>query len=153
MITSVPRARFIVLGLTLALLTTAGCSGLTSVQGVVNYKGAPVDGAMVMYVNDDGTTAGQGQSDGSGKYKLVTPQGKEGVPAGTYTVTVTKTSRVGGSEAINPGDPASMAKMKDMMMKGMKAAESLLPNKFSTKATSTLKKTVPSKDYNLDLDS
>jgi hypothetical protein len=157
MISSIARIRLAILGISLAVLASvAGCGGGSKVEGTVMYKGQPVEGAGVVFMSDDGTVAGQAQTDAKGKYKLASAPGKDSIAPGNYIVLVSKTESSGGAA----GDPASMdpskgasKNMADMMMKGMKQGKSLLPAQFGSKATSTLKKTVPSGDYNLDLGS
>jgi hypothetical protein len=104
---------------------------------------------------DDGTIAGQAETDAQGKYKLAAAPGKSSIAPGNYTVTVSKTESsggVGGDANMDPSKGASKDMMK-MMKSAGKAGKSLLPPEFGSKATSKLKKTVPSGDYNLDLGS
>ena len=139
-------------------LVSGGCSGGSKVQGTVKYKGQPVDGATVSLVADDGNIVASGQTDASGKFTLQTAQGKDTIPAGTYKATVTKMETPKGFDPnkmqVEEGgkNVADMAKM----MKGMTFSppKSVLPEKFRTRESTTLKVTVPSKDpINLDLDS
>jgi Carboxypeptidase regulatory-like domain len=139
-------------------LVSGGCSGNSKVQGTVKHKSEPVAGAMVSLLADDGNVVASGMTDATGNFTLMTPQGKEAIPPGTYKATVTKLETPKGFDADkmkveeggkNAGD---MAKM----MKGMtaKPPKSVLPEKFRTKETTPLKVTVPSKSpITLDLDS
>jgi len=70
-----------------------GCGGdgkkLYPVEGTVTVDGNTVEGAMVLFVAGDGSTS-SGLTSATGKFRLLT-DGKEGAPAGTYKVSVTKT--------------------------------------------------------------
>jgi hypothetical protein len=144
----VRRLRLVALGIAFltGLVLTGGCGGSTAkVEGTVQYKGQPVDGAMVQLVRDDGIVVATGTTDQAGKFKLVTPQGKDAVPAGTYKATVSKRSLPAGMDpaALAPGEGRASGKdYKDMMMK-MKNAKDLLPAQFASNATTTLQVTVP----------
>src|SRR5215213_4449596 len=96
----------VVVGLVAGAL--AGCSKQVPVEGTVKYKGQPVEGALVSFCNDQGVIIASGQTDGSGKYKLMTPQAKQEVPSGTYKVTVTKVAGV-TVEAEKHTDPEGRA--------------------------------------------
>ena len=74
------------------LLGVAGCGGgLSTATGKVTYKGAPVKGAVVVFVPKDPMDTSQRSSGTTGEdgvYHLTT--GKlQGVPAGDYLVSVT----------------------------------------------------------------
>jgi hypothetical protein len=81
------------------LVTTAGCGpSLKKVKGVVKLDGTPVEGATVAFVSSDGITLYSGFTDQTGTFTLSTPDGKEGVPPGTYKVTVVKHAAMQGGE-------------------------------------------------------
>jgi hypothetical protein len=85
-------------------LVTAGCGGgkkLYPVEGTVTIDGEPLEGAMVIFTSGDSTSAA-GITSASGKFKLLT-DGKEGAPAGTYKVTVTKKKTVQPTSATTGG--------------------------------------------------
>jgi Protein of unknown function (DUF1416) len=137
------------------VLLGAGCSGNSKVQGTVKYKGQPVEGATVSLVTDDGTIVASGQSDATGTFKLMTPQGKDSIPPGTYKATVTKLDTPKGMDPdqMKPDESGKINPDMIKMMKGMRYAKSALPEKYRTKESTTLKVTIPSKDpINLDLD-
>jgi hypothetical protein len=151
MIRNVIVARLSVLGLFLgALVTGAGCSSSGKVEGTVKYKGQPVEGAMVVVVKDDGSPVAQGTTDASGKFKLTTPQGKDAVPSGTYYVTVSKIAG-GDAPVVNMAEGAPKEAITKMSGASKTVAKTELPAVFATKNTTTLKITIPSGDYTLDL--
>ena len=149
------RIRFVAIGLcAIFLAASMGCSGGSKVEGVVKFKGEPVEGATVVFVTSDGKSVGQGTTDASGKYILANSEGKPSIPSGTYHVTVTK----GAGMAGHSGDPSQgaiidTAEMAKMMKAGKKGSigKSVLPPQFGNKDSTTLKVTVPSQDYSLDL--
>jgi hypothetical protein len=82
------------------LSMTIGCGGGTKlhhVEGLVTLDGQPLEGAMVTFTN--GNQIATGLTTASGKFKLL-HLGKEGCPAGTFKVTVSKI------EAMMPADMA-----------------------------------------------
>ncbi len=67
----------------------AGCGsdgiGTAAVKGTVTYKGAPVDGATVMFAptGSDGKTAA-GTTDAQGNFTLATIEAGDGAMPGSY---------------------------------------------------------------------
>ncbi|MFN0196088.1 MAG: carboxypeptidase regulatory-like domain-containing protein [Planctomycetaceae bacterium] len=82
-----------------------GCGGETAkelpktqpVSGVVTLDGQPLAGAVVTFIPTDATTGVEcvGQTDESGKYSPTQTRGSEGVPTGTYKVTISRFLRGG----------------------------------------------------------
>jgi hypothetical protein len=75
----------------LGAIIISGCGGGTKlhpVEGVITVDGQPVEGCMVTFTMDSVNSSGI--TSASGKFKLLTA-GKEGAPAGTFKVTVSKT--------------------------------------------------------------
>ena len=63
------------------------------VQGVVKYKGTPVEGAMVSLVPQDPKGKGAvGTTDKSGKFQLTTFTAGDGALPGSYLVKISKTT-------------------------------------------------------------
>jgi hypothetical protein len=150
------RIRLVVVGIcALVVAASTGCSGGSKVEGVVKYKGEPVEGATVVFVTSDGKTVGQGTTDAAGKYTLANAEGKPAIPSGTYHVTVTKSAGMAGVTAgtdPSQGNPAEMmSKMKIGMAAKKGAPKALLPAKYGNKDSTSLKITVPSQDYGLEL--
>src|SRR5262245_52602162 len=88
-----------------AIITLVGCSGsVKKVHGVVKLDGNPVEGATVSFVSEDGAEVYTGFTDSKGVFSLFKGQ-KEGIPSGSYKVTVVKTPKVEGigSEGMAPG--------------------------------------------------
>jgi hypothetical protein len=136
-----------------------GCgSGYSPVSGTVKLDGAPVEGATVTFVSEDGSRTYSGFTDASGNFSLQSGE-KPGALAGNYKVTVVKTQAVPGAENMAPGGDAYL---KQMMPKQKKAgsstnpavavgaaapgAKSELPTQYATVATTPLTATVPASD-------
>lgn len=96
---------------TLAVFAAAagGCgkqpSGGAPVTGQVTQNGMPVQGASITFVPAAGGTAGFAMTDAEGKYTVRTAQG-EGLPPGSYQVTVTKTDAPPPQNTVSDQDPA-----------------------------------------------
>jgi hypothetical protein len=97
-----------VAGLVVSL--TGGCGskdGLVPVAGVVELDGAPLERSAVTFVPLDGTAGpgGMAITDASGRFVVYSAQGKKGMAAGSYKVTVSrrepKTPVVEGSAVID----------------------------------------------------
>lgn len=107
----------------LALLAGTGCGpSAVKVKGIVKLDGNPVEGATVAFVAEDGKTAYTGFTEAGGTFTLVGPDGKPGVPAGTYKVTVVKHAAKSGGEAAGPGSPDYMKEMQNSAKEAAKAA-------------------------------
>jgi hypothetical protein len=95
-----------------SMIAIVGCGpSLTTVKGVVKLDGTAVSGATVVFVSEDGKNTYSGQSDASGSFTITGADGKSGVPAGNYKVTVSKRSGMGGGE-MAPDSAEAMAAMK-----------------------------------------
>jgi hypothetical protein len=134
-ITSVTRKLFLgtILAATVAVLGGCGADKgppLAKSGGVVNYKGAPVPGATVMFNYDNGQIS-TGSTDDQGKFTLTTG-GREGALIGKAKVTIVKMSNPYGDMPKNP-KPEDMIKMTQQQGASMSStkAESLIPEKYS----------------------
>lgn len=127
----------------------SGCDGgeaadqpnTVPVDGVVTYKGEPVEGATVVFFMEDAPRAASGVTDAEGKYKLTMYDRGDGTVVGTHQVTVTK---VKAGAAMSDADmqkmlddPSAMAAESEMTG-GPTAPGSELPEKYSVRATSGL---------------
>jgi hypothetical protein len=154
-------------GITLGLLTSvlflSGCGQSTgNVSGKVTYKGAPLRGGTVGFVDSSGRTMGAAMEE-DGTFKI------KNLPTGEYIVTV-ETNSVKppqSSEAAPPalkkgmGAPPKDAQLPDGY-KGSNPAEAaaanaakhyiLIPGSYSKKETSNLKHTVVAGDQTADFD-
>lgn len=94
----------------LMTLTLSGCgesdkpaADSVQVTGIISVNEQPSGNVLVTY-HPQGSTAGHGGSgttDSTGKYEILTPQGKKGLVAGTYKVTLSRRLNPDGS----PPDP------------------------------------------------
>jgi hypothetical protein len=99
-------------GLFSFVLVTGGCgTGFVPVSGTVSLDGAPVAGAQVTFVSENGESAYVGGTNDSGSFEITSGQHK-GVPSGNYKVTVIKAPRGASTDSTKPGDPEYF---KDMM--------------------------------------
>ncbi|MDB5308321.1 MAG: hypothetical protein JWO38_2523 [Gemmataceae bacterium] len=106
-----------------AAFAVAGCgSGLTPVSGVVKLDGAPVEGATVTFVTEDGKQSATGFTDASGNFTLTT-DAKAGARAGHYKVVVVKNSPLKGAEGgVSASSPDYMKMMKKEHEEQVKSA-------------------------------
>ena len=82
----------------LAVSTLSGCGSSSEgppepvfpVTGVVTYKGQPVVGADITFMNQEKKRSGFGRTDAEGRYELTTFAQNDGAVEGKSLVTVTK---------------------------------------------------------------
>jgi hypothetical protein len=126
-----PNARIVSL-LLLASLTLVGCNrsglNLAPVEGVVTYKGAPLDNAGVMFKPEKGPIA-IGQTDAQGKFSLITAN-HEGALVGDHKVSISKAVTLAPQM---PGERFPRYQTKY-----------LIPEKYGSPETSELSATVTS---------
>jgi hypothetical protein len=123
-------------------MATAGCDrsglNLAPVEGVVKYKGAPLQGAAVLFRPESGPFA-TGTTDVNGHFVLKTAN-HEGALVGDHRVIITKT------ETIIKQIPGERLPRYD--------TKYLIPSKYSDVSNSGLAKTVADDDnefeFNLD---
>ena len=103
--------------LILSLVVLSGCMEagktrdikLEPVTGTVKLDGQPLAGANVQFLANGGMGYSYGATDASGKYVLKAADGREGVEAGAYKVTVTKFAKPDGSPLPNDLPPDESA--------------------------------------------
>jgi hypothetical protein len=117
-------------GLLAAVATLSGCGPKpVPAGGVVTLDGAPVDGAMVTFVADQGGATYTGLTDSAGAFTL-SSGGEPGAMPGRYKVLVTRTAPMAGGEGTDPGTAdyfKMMQKMKDEAKASAKAAMPKMP--------------------------
>lgn len=140
------HTRLLVATIALSLLALVGCSGGSKVEGNLKHKGALIANAQIQVFNNDVLVA-SAKSDANGHFKLVDPKGKDLIPSGTYTVTVSKDSDADKFDAskLNSNEGKFDKEAMDRMIKMPKKGEikQLLPTKFMSTKDSTLKITIP----------
>ena len=157
------------------ILALTGCGpSFSPVTGVVKLDGAPVEGATVTFVSEDGSKAYSGVTDASGNFTLLSGNKPGGTP-GSYKVTVVKIKEVQGVENMTPGGDAYTKMMAGQQKEGEKSskiagnkgpapmsatgaapggARAELPTVYSLASSTPLKETVPTNGpVNLDLKS
>lgn len=133
------RLRGIALGLLAVAVTVAGCAGgkkLHPVKGKVTFNGKAVPNGTISFIPQSGQTAtGELQKDGS--FSLKTPGVGEGAATGSYMVIVVAMEDMGARmpEERTPLPPP------------------LVPNKYTSAATTDLKAEVEAKEnvFSFDL--
>ncbi|MGQ9506042.1 MAG: carboxypeptidase-like regulatory domain-containing protein [Thermogutta sp.] len=126
---------------TLLVVCVAGGCGkgsgpkLYPVKGKVSYKGAPVDGANVMFRATDGNASGAGRTDANGVYQI-TSQWGAGLPEGEYLVGITKFEELPMTEDEEGPYNPQLADMEPPPPK------SLIPTKYASPERSGLKASV-----------
>ena len=83
-----------------------GCGGSdrpTPIEttGTVTYKGAPVEGAQVMFTSA-GARPATATTNAEGRFELTTFERGDGAVEGQHRVTITKSERVPGEDPSNP---------------------------------------------------
>jgi len=125
----------------------AGAKKTAKVTATVTYKGAPVEGATVTFVNTDGPPPANGRTDAQGKAKLKTYVDGDGATLGAHKVIIEKSEAVGGQQNVNTDSPEYNPNAPPATVKY------LLPQKFNSIATSGLTAEVKegSNDFTFDL--
>ncbi len=125
-------------------LMIPGCGGEAApsypktypVQGVVTYKGDPLDDAGISFVPDGGQQRGAvGRTNAEGKFTLMTFVAGDGALPGKYRVTITKSVVEGGQLTEDSSAPSGKTKY-------------LVPAKYSDPSKSGLIATVNEKNEN-----
>ncbi len=126
--------------------TPDGQKPVSPVEVTVLYKGSPVEGAQVTFVNDSGPPPAFGRTDASGKAKLSTYASFDGATLGSHKVAVTK-------QEFDGVQPKSVSEVDDPAYNGVGASpvpkvKDLLPKKYGQPTTSNLSATVEKKKNN-----
>ncbi|RMF37793.1 MAG: carboxypeptidase regulatory-like domain-containing protein [Planctomycetota bacterium] len=105
-----------VLPIALALTGCQGEKGPRTVpaKGIVTLDGEPVEGAAIVFIDENGLYPARGYSDENGRFSLDAFEYKTGAVPGTYKVVVTKTinkaitdpAALKGEEAEHAGEEA-----------------------------------------------
>ena len=148
------RSPFLPALLLISLASLAGCGGDTGgpppdripVTGIVMYKNAPVEGALVTFYNDKAPLNASGITDKDGKFSLTMIDPNDGAVPGANVITVTKSEAAAAPPASNaPPSPDDLGKkMQDLKMGDPKAkkATGSLPAKYASQTTTPLKEEV-----------
>lgn len=83
----------------------AEIEGLALAGGVVTYQGQPVEGAIVTFSPTGEARAASGLTDAEGRFALTTLNAGDGVMAGEYLVTISKTELA--SKSLSPDEMAA----------------------------------------------
>ena len=136
---SAPRCWLVVLA-----LAAFGCqpSGLPEgarptkpVTVKVTYKGAPVEGALITFVDTgDPPAPAFGKTDAQGVAKMKTYVEGDGAVVGTHQVAITKTETTGGAPTVDQDSPQYDPNAIDTPT----TVKHLIPQKYESKVTSGL---------------
>lgn len=107
-------------------------------SGKVLYQGKPLEGAIVLYHPIDGNTAAHGRTNSKGEFDLTTFVNRDGAPAGSYHVVVTKMEYDEKPTAYDSPHERSVAQI----------GKQLLPAKYTNKETTILTVEIHSKGPN-----
>jgi hypothetical protein len=146
-----PRRGFLIAPGLLALLACAGCGGpgkLYKVEGTVTFEDKPLEGATVLFFQEDGGgQAASGVTGSDGSFRLTTVTTGDGARAGDYKVLVTLPKSE--AEPNIPGggkdNAENMKAMKEFAMKAKKkdTGKPQLPANYGDRAKTPLKYKVP----------
>jgi hypothetical protein len=120
----------------LVILLTAGCDSgpkLVKAGGTVKHNGAPLPGADVIFMPDEGSSPSIGRTDVQGRFRLTT-SGKPGAPVGGGKVAITAVRQ---KRAISEAEAVSMTSEQIAANH-----ESLIPAKYNNFISSELTATV-----------
>ena len=125
------------------LVFVIGCSGsgqfpeTVPVSGTVTYKGNPVPGIMITFLDADrdGSRPASGITDQSGHYRLTTFKANDGAIPGEKKVQI---------NVVPPGDADSPVKFADPTVQ--------IPKRYSNSEASGLTATVENQNTVVDLD-
>jgi len=139
-----------------ALLAGTGCgSKPMGIKGKVMLDGAPLSGASVEFVPEDGGHSAVGITDNEGKFSLTTYKPGDGALRGEYRVVVKKTPQ----GALSKPDTAEA--MKKVMLESMMAnqnralqnnAKGSVPSDYGEFEKTPLRQTVPDPKGAYDLE-
>jgi Carboxypeptidase regulatory-like domain len=141
----VPRKALLFLAGVVAAVNIVGCGGgddkeklkrpkVAPAQGVVTYKGAPVEGATVVFSPTAGSTAASAVTDSSGRFSMSAFQSDSGAVPGKYKVSITKKEQ--------PPQSAQPAGGHDEPTPET-AVKSLIPEKYANAEASQLTADIP----------
>jgi hypothetical protein len=109
----------------------AGAKPTKKITVAVLYKGAPVEGAVVTFVNTDGPPSANGRTDAQGKARMKTYVDGDGATLGSHKVMIEKSVAEGG-QTVGSDDPSYDPNAPPAKVKY------LIPQKYSSIATSGL---------------
>jgi len=129
----VPRKAFLFLAGVVTALNIVGCGGgddkeklkrpkVAPAQGVVTYKGSPVEGATVVFSPTSGSIAAYALTDSSGRFSMSAFSPDPGAVPGKYKVSITKKEQ--------PSQSAQPAGGHDEPTPEI-AAKSLIPERYA----------------------
>ena len=113
-------------------------------KGVVLVDGEPIEGAVIVLMQDSGSNFARGITDKSGNFSLDTYESKSGTIPGSYKVTISKTVTIENKTKVSKA-------VEQEALEAANGDESLanaswvndLPNKYANPGTSGLSVTVP----------
>lgn len=143
----------IVIFVILLLLIPACSSGpiISPVKGKISYKGKTIETGIIMFHSDTGP-AGVGNIQKDGSYVLTTTLKNDGAVVGNHTVTIQATSVGAGTmeEPKSLEEEIKQSRATKILVPGK--VTSLVPEKYSTTVTSTLKVEVKNQENIIDFD-
>lgn len=128
--------RSLCLFLTAAALVGCSSDGLQPLQGTVTLDGKPLEGAAISFSPIEGGRPATGKTDADGKFTLASYKAGDGLPAGSYKVTVVKLDAKRQAQAApstdeNSTEPQAMGNLEQ-------GVSFVTPVKYSSPATTDL---------------
>lgn len=125
------------------------------VTGVVQYRGAPVAGATVVFRPRAEGVGAAGQTDEQGRFQLRTREPNDGAAAGEYAVVIQKAqvdsewSKKASEMNFKSTQEYEAWKLANRLPQGLVAgAKSLLPTKYADGSTTPLRASVAAEPQN-----
>lgn len=127
---------------------------LVPVSGVVQFQGKPLEGAEVVFRNEQAPRFAVGITDKHGRFRLTSFQTNDGAVVGEHKVTISKSKanpELSGASVENPSAAYGQGMAAAASGKLDKIAKQELPAKYADPKTSSLTATV-SKDSKKEFD-
>jgi hypothetical protein len=132
----------------------AGARPTAPVTVTVKYKGAPVEGASIMFVTPGGeANPGVGLTDASGTAKLRTYVEGDGAIIGSHKVVISKSETTGGAPSVDQDSAAYVSPDENAPPPPPVVVKHHVPQKYSTPGTTDLTAEVKSgkNEFTFDL--
>lgn len=110
---------------------------MATVEGVVLYRGRPVEGAEVGFMAAGASRYATGKTDADGEFRLSTFEPNDGAIVGTHTVTVRKLSRVSNGARAAAGYEDVESAMRAEARRAQ-AERNVLPARYARRDTTDL---------------
>ena len=116
-----------------------GCTGneMMPLEGTVTLDGQPLEGAAIGFIPAEGGRPATGKTDAEGRFTLASFTAKDGLPPGSYKVTVSKVETARAAEAA-PSAVEDGSEESTAMGRIDQGVKFITPVKFSSPLTTDL---------------